>query len=182
MPQNAVLVVHGVDVPLGRHGLQRVVRFLVGSDGIILHIEAAVVLRYELSVEIGDRRHHHVVIGPGGLGKIRVQLRVGFAGIEHVDSDDRGTAVGVRVQRFQRHGHDVAAPGLVRADILHGALVDADDEDVAVQRLGLLIEPVGKHLVRLIKQPRKGRGCKQGGEKKGNHRVSDRLVHHSPPF
>ena len=57
--------------------------------------------------------------------------------------DSGGTVLRVRVQRLDGHGHDVPAPGLIGADVVYGALVDAYDKDVPVQRLRLLIERVG---------------------------------------
>ena len=78
------------------------------------------------------------------------------------------------------HGHHVASPGLVRADVLHGAVVYAYDKDVAVQRLRSLIEPVGQHLVRLIKQARKAYGGKQGGQGERKDCISGMFGQHRP--
>ena len=128
--QHAVRVVHGVYVALGRDRAQGIIRLLVGEDGVVLEVEAARVLRDELRAEVRNGGNDHVAAGSGGFCEPFVELRLRLAYVEHVDANGSGPVLRVRVQRLDGHGHDVPAPGLIGADVVYGALVDAYDEDV----------------------------------------------------
>src|SRR5699024_4888900 len=107
----AVLVVHGVYVALTGDGAQGLVRFLVGEDGVVLQVEVARILCYELSAEVGDGGNDDVAALPGGLCEPGVELRLRLAYVEHVDADGGGAVLRVGVQGLDGHGDDIPAPG-----------------------------------------------------------------------
>ena len=140
--QDAVVIQHGVDMPLGGGLTEGGVGLLQAQDGEPFPAEEALAALLEGVRNLGGAGRHHIVIAAGSLCQPLVRLRVRLTRIEDVHSDSRRAAVLRLIQDLNGHGDNVPAPLLIGADLIHGPLVDAHQDNILLRGAAALVPGV----------------------------------------
>ena len=162
--QHAVLIGHGVDVPLHGRVPQSVVGLHVADDGGAPADGAAVFPLDHVAVFRHGGGDHTAQLFRG-LGQLFIRLGAAFPFVEHVDGHGCGQLFRIGRQLFQGEGHHAPVIGAVGAQLGKSFLVDADEHDVPGGHAPLLEQPVLGPFVHAVQHARGGQrrdgGCCQ---------------------
>ena len=142
MPQHAVHIHHGIDMPLLCAVSQSLIRLFISDHSRRIYFRRPSVLPCDLFAELCHRGCDHISEAAGRLCQPLICLFRAVSRIENIDSGNCGSFIGVFSQCFKCGSNNVPVPGIVRPQQIKCLVIDPNNNDIRGCHSGMLKEPV----------------------------------------